>query len=274
MEHTPAYEYLLQLTKHPITLKECCFYDHNSDVWILDEHRHNCIELIYFLYGEAQIITPLEKKSLTLYDVLIYPKNVLHKELIDLHRRQEIINIFLECNTNFDINEAIILKDDTGYIKTIFQAILYHTEQSDYMHEEIIEHLIKLLFLYLVKSAQDSVQLGYGIIEKTIRYVQDNYMKPLSVKELADISHISSSYLSRIMNKQIGMSPMKYVAEIRIEVAKKLLKSSDSIEKIAASVGINDTKYFTKLFKASVGISPSKYRKSIRTSYTQSRPPS
>ena len=260
-----AYSYLEQMTKKNFVLKECTCFDNTSNVWILDEHKHDFIELIYFIYGEAQVVTSNGEKNLTLYDVLLHPAGELHREIIDLHKRQEIINIFLDGEVGVGLNESIVLKDNTGYMKTLFQAISYHADKQDKMSETIIDKLLELLFLYMFKSIQDNSISDYDIVEKTIRYVQDNYMNHLSVAEIASVSHISPSYLSRVMKKQMGMSPMKYVNTIRIEVSKRLLKERIPIDKISTLVGIEDPKYFSKVFKSFTGISPSDYRRNNRS---------
>jgi two-component system response regulator YesN len=53
-----------------------------------------------------------------------------------------------------------------------------------------------------------------------------------------------------------------YLTEIRLEDAKKLLKTTSlNIAEIARQVGYNDVRYFSKLFIKSVGIKPVEYRK-------------
>ena len=102
-----AYSYLEQMTKKNFVLKECTCFDNTSNVWILDEHKHDFIELIYFIYGEAQVVTSNGEKNLTLYDVLLHPAGELHREIIDLHKRQEIINIFLDGEVGVSLLKTV-----------------------------------------------------------------------------------------------------------------------------------------------------------------------
>ncbi|MDY2698858.1 MAG: AraC family transcriptional regulator, partial [Lachnospiraceae bacterium] len=100
-------------------------------------------------------------------------------------------------------------------------------------------------------------------IDRVVEYVQENYRSVFCVKDLADYVHVSESYLSRLMSSHIGMPPMKYVNSVRMENAKRALKTDMPIEQIAALVGIVDQKYFSTVFKRETGLTPSAYRKTV-----------
>ena len=258
-------KYLASVVGGSKRLVRCRHFNQNSDIWILDEHAHNFVELIYFLNGEAQVETSQGKTNLTLYDVLIHPSNVKHHEFVDLHMRQEIINLGVEVESDFDMGDSFVLKDNTGNIRRIFRMLDYHFNASDLMHEELENQLLRLLFIYLQKSAHEQLCSEYSIIDRVVEYVQENNRSSLSVKELADYAHVSESYLSRLMSSHIGIPPMKYVNTIRIENAKQALKSDTPIAQIAALVGFMEQKYFSTVFKRETGLTPSEYRSRIRT---------
>lgn len=179
--------------------------------------------------------------------------------------RQEIINLGVEVESDFDMGDSFVLKDNTGNIRRIFRMLDYHFNASDLMHEELENQLLRLLFIYLQKSAHEQLCSEYSIIDRVVEYVQENYRSSLSVKELADYAHVSESYLSRLMSSHIGIPPMKYVNTIRIENAKQALKSDTPIAQIAALVGFMEQKYFSTVFKRETGLTPSEYRSRIRT---------
>ena len=84
----------------------------------------------------------------------------------------------------------------------------------------------------------------------------------LSLKRFANELFLNTSYLSSLFKKETGMTLTDYVNENRINTAKRLLKSTTlSIQTIAASVGIPDIHYFTRLFCRETGLSPREYRK-------------
>lgn len=258
-----SFEYLDALSQCKSKLIQCRHFNQNSDHWILDEHKHNYAELIYFLNGEAQIQTHQGKTSLTLYDVLVHPENVKHREYVDLHKRQEIINVGIQVQTHFQITDSFVLKDNTGNIRQVFKMLDYHFNNRDLLHEELEEKLLALLFTYLKKSAQELSFSEYGMIDKIMEFVQENYVYNLRVKDLADYIHVSESYLSRIFSSRVGIPPMKYINSVRIENAKHALKTNLSIEEISSMIGFDEPKYFSTVFKRETGMSPSEFRKHI-----------
>lgn len=250
--------YLESISK--CNLIQCRHFNQNSDKWILNEHVHDFIELIYFLNGEAQVSTPNGKTRLALYDVLVHPARVKHREFVDLHKRQEIFNVGIIADCRYSINESFVLKDNTGNIRRVFRMLYYHYNTEDFMHNELEEGLLNLLFTYLRKSAYEQPCSEYNTVDRVVEYVQENYASPLTVKELADYVHVSESYLSRLMSSHIGMSPMKYVNSVRIENAKQALRSNLSIVEISSLLGFVEPKYFSTVFKRETGQTPTEYR--------------
>lgn len=266
MERDKVHEYLEELLKKKLTLVGSRRFDEDSNIWILEEHEHEDIELIYFIDGEGKIKTTAGDENLNFYDILIHPQHVRHKELVDLHMRQEVINLFVRCEEPMDclLNESFILKDDTGFIRNVFRMIEYHYERADELSASLIESYLKILMIYLLKSKEANSSQENNIIERMMEFVQDNYMNDLMVADLARAVHVSESYLSRIMKKNIAMSPNRYINFVRIEAAKRLLKTDLSVEAIAAGVGYTEVKYFSTIFKKTTGMTPSSYRKQMK----------
>ncbi|MEP3932587.1 helix-turn-helix transcriptional regulator, partial [Rhodopirellula bahusiensis] len=59
--------------------------------------------------------------------------------------------------------------------------------------------------------------------------------------------------------------PIKYLIQVRIQEASRLLRSTDrSITDIAFDVGFSDSNYFSRQFRTHLGLSPREYRKQMR----------
>lgn len=97
-------------------------------------------------------------------------------------------------------------------------------------------------------------------IEKVIRFLVDNYDKPLTLDELSNLVNISTSYLSSIFKEVTGTSPIKYLLNIRITKAEELIDDGYSITETSQLVGFNDVFYFSKCFKNKIGVSPTEYK--------------
>lgn len=93
-------------------------------------------------------------------------------------------------------------------------------------------------------------------------YISKNYSdSSLSIKDISDHVHLSSSYLCTVFKTETDQTLNQYLTNFRMEKAKQLLADPrNKISEIAARVGYGDQNYFGKTFKKVVGLSPSEYR--------------
>ncbi len=103
---------------------------------------------------------------------------------------------------------------------------------------------------------------GSDLIDKAQKYIAENYKdSTLSIDRICSELNVSSSYFSSLFKKNLGMSFVTYLTDVRMNKAVWLLEHTD--EKayiIAGMVGYDDPNYFSYVFKKAYGISPSKYR--------------
>ncbi|HHV97924.1 MAG TPA: AraC family transcriptional regulator [Clostridiaceae bacterium] len=101
------------------------------------------------------------------------------------------------------------------------------------------------------------------VIYRAVEYVRRNYMKKITLEEVASHVFLSPSYFSKIFKEEMKENFNNYLNRVRIEMSKKLLLDSNmSLIDISNNVGYEDQSYFSKVFKKLVGISPGKYRES------------
>lgn len=120
---------------------------------------------------------------------------------------------------------------------------------------------------YMVRSYCELVQkrstaLYSAPIRQILVTIDASIDGDLSLKRFANELFLNTSYLSSLFKKETGMTLTDYVNQHRINYAKRLLKSTTlSIQSVAATVGITDIHYFTRLFRRETGLSPREYRK-------------
>ncbi len=103
-------------------------------------------------------------------------------------------------------------------------------------------------------------------VEQAARFIQQNYYIELDVQTLCDYVNYSRSYLSRVFHKETGFTIPEYVNKVRMENAMELLRETPlSLREVAASVGIHDSFYFSKLFKKHTGQTPREFRLAHRS---------
>lgn len=94
-----------------------------------------------------------------------------------------------------------------------------------------------------------------------IAFIEEHYAQNQSVAELAEACFVSESRLYHLFRKEMGISPIKYRNEIRVEkAANELRKRNKQISDIAFECGFNSMTYFYEVFKAHTGMKPSEYQ--------------
>ena len=107
----------------------------------------------------------------------------------------------------------------------------------------------------------ESRTYGHHKLRLALKYIESNYNKNISLKDLSELCCISQSYFSRLFSTTMRISLSKYITKIRIEKAKQLLVDpSKKILAVAYEIGYNDTAYFNRKFKEITKMTPSEYR--------------
>jgi transcriptional regulator GlxA family with amidase domain len=102
-------------------------------------------------------------------------------------------------------------------------------------------------------------------VEKIIQMMRDDVRGELSLAEFAQSVNLSVWRLCHIFKSDVGMPPIRYLRQLRMERAKHLLESSFlSVKEIAFQVGLNDESHFVRDFKSTYGYSPALYRSQFR----------
>jgi len=128
--------------------------------------------------------------------------------------------------------------------------------------EELWDCLESFIVGYLQKKADDKANSDSKPIFMVKQYVESHLKEAITLDEAAAMAGFAPAYFSNVFKKQTGQNFTEYLTEVRLQEAKRLLRSSDkSIGEIAALTGYPDDKYFRKLFKKVVGIKASEYRK-------------
>ena len=97
---------------------------------------------------------------------------------------------------------------------------------------------------------------------KALQIIREEYTEDISLDYLADCVYLSPCYLSTTFTKFMGMSPMNYVSQLRMETAAQLLLNTDhSVTDVCQMVGYRNLPYFCTCFKTAFGMTPAQFRR-------------
>lgn len=171
-----------------------------------------------------------------------------------MHVRQKLFEIIVMLTRSAAIFEHIEngLLDTSRYYEEV-KSIQSVNEISTYMNRiinELTEGIDK------VRKINSNRQIA-----KAVEFINKNYMKEITLEEVAKAVSLSPYYFSRLFKQETSENFVDYLTKYRMATAKKLLTDkSCSIKDVSYNVGYNDPNYFSKLFKKHYGVNPSEFK--------------
>lgn len=236
-------------------LEFCDRFNGMSPKWNYAKHKHPYIELIYRLNGKGSTDVLGIVQNFTLFDVIVYPVNCLHQDRCTANVINEAYCIWANI-PGVELEHPIQVKDRNGKLEYLFGMIYleFHREEAS---KEILALLLKALLLQILRCEKE---VGPTAMDRITQYIDTHMTEKISLEHLANMEHISKSYLSKQFKEKTGMTVIEYVNHVRIKTAKMMLITlSGNVEEIAFAVGFESPKYFYRIFKSVVGISPSAF---------------
>jgi AraC-like DNA-binding protein len=134
---------------------------------------------------------------------------------------------------------------------------------SEYKNKkDLLELLAELLTHEIIRTIISKPKLSVQLtqnqrINEVVKYINAYFETNLTLLELAQKVNLSKSHLSKLFGKEMGVSVMEYLKNVRLTNAKKMLLSQSlSVTQVAQQCGFNSPSYFTKLFKEKYNQTP------------------
>jgi AraC-like DNA-binding protein len=141
---------------------------------------------------------------------------------------------------------------------------LFHYENES---SHTVDWQQQIMFQQLLQQLSNQANLlkshpSLAVAEQAVAFIRKNYQRKINYQVLAESLRFHPNHIARCMISSLGITPIEYVNQVRLDHAKVLLVSKDwSIEKIAENCGYSQAAYFSRLFKREEGISPNEFRK-------------
>ena len=162
-------------------------------------------------------------------------------------------------NENFTRSTLLLKPEQTGILKNLSDHI---NDSADYFSivnflSQILEELIHSFEETKTPNDKEEQEL----FQTMLSYVHSHYQEPLTVRKIAAYGIINKNRCTDLFRKYTRLSPIKYLNEYRLYMAKNLiLNTRKPISEISADVGYNQISHFIEQFRGAYGLSPLKYR--------------
>jgi AraC family transcriptional regulator len=184
-----------------------------------------------------------------------------------------VAEIGLTRTTADIVFRASVVRDQT--ISRTACAIATEISEDRLGHDEMLDALVRLLVIHLLRShltvrMSDKIELSRaGPVDRRLRraieFMHDNFGRELALEEIASAAYLSEYHFARLFKQITRVTPHVYLANLRLERARKLLvETALPISEIASMVGYQSQSHFSKMFKSVAGITPRAYREGAR----------
>lgn len=139
----------------------------------------------------------------------------------------------------------------------------YHSKLPGYqtmLASRFMELVVCLSRLY--DHQEKDIDSSLMHLANAISYIEDHYLEPITMEEIAVTSDISVRHLNRIFRAYYQTTPIAYLQRLRLERACALLKQTSlSVTEISYECGFNDSNYLARQFRKTYGMTPKAFRK-------------
>ena len=150
-------------------------------------------------------------------------------------------------STGFDLSLALV-EDDLGFdlARSVAQEMVMYLRRPGGQAQ---------FSRYLLNQAEE------GPVAELQHWMAANLTAEMSVQSLAERLAMSPRNFTRVFTRETGISPAKYVEELRLSAARQRLeKTRDGIEQIACLCGFGNALNLRRVMERSLHVTPGEYR--------------
>ncbi len=153
-------------------------------------------------------------------------------------------------------------------IRNFFDQISIKKSDTSFLYSKFILDIILELFIENKRLAEDNLNKPDYLIQIKQNF-ENCYEKKYTLDSLEQEYHISKYQICREFTAQFGTSPIQYLNQTRIAIAKDALIYTDKrINEIGRMIGLENTNLFIRLFKKQTGVTPLVFRSNHRLLHT------
>lgn len=207
-------------------------------------------------------------------------REIMLPSLLSLAEGDDPVRLMEEVSIAFEQMEAnahsfaYIQSFSISLIGELSRKLWDDVEAVTYLSNRALHRLLECKTVHAVKSiVHEYIDTAFGIArkERTLQqhhlinriasYIEDQLPVSITVKQLADMFHISAGHLSVLFKKETGQTISDFVKSLRMKKAKALLQDPTiKIYEVSERIGFQTPAYFTYQFKKNEGCTPQEYR--------------
>ncbi|WP_407271188.1 helix-turn-helix domain-containing protein [Radiobacillus sp. PE A8.2] len=266
---------ILDLDNHGINLYE----SKHVDGGVVQEHHHTVHQLLYALEGEGKIklngtdypffqdhvavITPYTTHSIVSDTKLTVLVLAFDESILETSVQKDLLHQFFAGTRFIQLNPF-----DSSHVRQLLRKMLYEQTHGDSINFVAMKIFLSELLLKLARSQNHSEAFDANLLraERLRKYIDTHYYELISAESLSAKLGLSTRHMNNIYKERYQVTPIQYLTEVRIGLAKKMLiETNKDIVSICFEVGFESLSTFYRTFKNSTDVAPNKYRKAYKS---------
>lgn len=259
------------------------YYDNDLDIEVyrlsgivqkFPNHFHEYYVIGFIEGGKRHLWCKNKEYDLTIGDLILFNPHDNHYcvpmdgERLDyraLNIKTEVMKKAVKEITGQDdiphfIQTVVYQSEIVKLVRDLYNTILNQSSQFE-KDEAFFLLLEQVLQEYTVPFHQVSVVKQDTQIQMLCTYIEENYSNNITLDNLTSLTSYGKSYLLRSFTKQVGVSPYRYLQNVRLNHAKKMLEQGILPIDAALLSGFSDQSHFTNFFKEFIGLTPKQYQR-------------
>lgn len=242
----------------------------------VDPHFHTHYEIIYMLSGHSLIGIDGRVYDIRGGDLVIVLPHQVHR-IQDLEPGDSYLfivphNICEEyqdlCAHSVAVNPVLHNIDTGSQFHQLLTIACQTFESNEQFSNEILKGLL-IIILGLAFRQMTFVPVKteeWDTFRQIIKYCTENYDQDISLQSLADRFYLSRYQVSRLFSRTANMYFPRFMANLRVMEACRLLEQNNSITDTALRTGFSSIRSFNRCFMQQTGMSPKAYKNQYHSS--------
>lgn len=239
------------------------------------EAVYDCHRFLHIKEGEGRLFMqggsePLTRGTLcillsgTSHRIVPAPGSKLTVRLCHFRASYEDRDLYRSLNLKPTVQVA-----DYEYVSSIYKRIYGELSLKRLTSRlRLKAYMLELISVYLehlsIDVTEEAPSHDLQKLEAIIQYIDNHLADNITVEELAKQVYLHPNYFIMFFKGIMGSSPIQYVNNRRMDMAKTLLLQPEcNVSEVASKVGMQ-IYYFSRMFKSYTGLSPSRFRKQAR----------
>lgn len=252
----------------------CCGYEKyiTRNISTLRKNGRPDFQLIYIFNGYGYFLADGSMQEVHKGSIIIYHPGEPQEYNYSHHNSAEVYWVHFTGHGANDIikdmgliNNHIFSVGDCPVYAEYFTQIIHELQLKPFMFGYAVDAALLALLTcmgrYVSGKKNNNKPAMDDDIKRAVEQMHERYAYNWNVASLADLCNLSPDWFMHKFRNQAGIPPMEYLAGIRLDKAKWLIRNSSlSIKEISYLTGYENPLYFSRIFKKAEGISPVTYR--------------